>query len=171
MSGADGHRPKKFSSHWLPWVLLVVVLVVALVVGAGSSGRPSLTERTRAVAETVRCPQCTDKSMAASDAPTSVAGKKEIRRQLAAGRTPDEVRAWFSDRYGADILLTPSRRGIEGLIWAIPVVAFVVAAAVLAAAFLRWRRIDPEEVDDDARDKVAAALDELHRDPDRARTP
>ena len=171
MSPEEGRGPKKFSSHWLPWVLLMAVLVVALVVGAGPSGRPSLTERTRAVAETVRCPQCTDKSMAASDAPTSVAGKKEIRRQLAAGRTPDQVRAWFADRYGADILLTPSRRGIEGLIWAIPVVAFVVAAAVLAAAFLRWRRTDPEPIDDDARDKVAAALAEMHRDPDGARTP
>lgn len=164
-------KPGKFSSHWMPWLLLVVVLVVALVVGAKASGQPSLTERTRSVAETVRCPQCTDKSMAASDAPTSVAGKKEIRRQLAAGRSPDEVRAWFADRYGNDILLTPARRGIEGLIWAIPVVAFVVAAAVLAATFLRWRRSDAEPVSDEDRDTVAAALDELHRDGPGPHTP
>lgn len=162
---------RKFSSHWLPWVLLAVVLAVALVVGSGSDGQPSLTERTRAVAETVRCPECTDKSMAASDAPTSVAGKKEIRRQLAAGRSADEVRAWFADRYGADVLLTPSRQGVEGLIWAIPVVAFVVAAAVLAAAFIRWNRGGSDTVTDAERAKVAAALDDLHHADDGANTP
>lgn len=162
---------RKFSSHWLPWVMLVAVLAVALVVGSGSGGQASLTERTRSVAETVRCPECTDKSMAASDAPTSVAGKKEIRRQLAAGKSADEVRAWFADRYGADVLLTPSRSGIEGLIWAIPVVTFIVAAAVLAAAFLRWKRTSSEAVSAEDRDKVAAALEDLHHGADQTNTP
>lgn len=153
-------RRTRFSSQLLPWILAVVVLAVALVVGSRPTGQSNLTDRTRAVAETVRCPECTDKSMAASDAPTSVAGRTEIRRQLEAGRTPDEIRAWFADRYGDDILLTPSRRGLEGLIWAIPVVAFVVAAAVLGAAFVRWRRTGADTLTDADRNKVAAALGE-----------
>lgn len=153
---------REFSSSPLPWVLLVVVLAVALAVGAKSTAKPSLTERTLAVSATIRCPQCTDKSMAASDAPTSVAGRNEIRRQLAAGRTPDEIRAWFADRYGADILLTPSRQGVEGLIWAIPVVAFVIAASVLAAAFVRWRRLGSAGVTEADQAKVDEALAALH---------
>lgn len=163
-------RSGSFSAHWLPWALLIVVLAVALAVGGRSAGRPSLTERTLDVAATVRCPECTDKSMAASDAPTSVAGRAEIRRQLEAGRTPDEIRAWFADRYGDDILLTPSRQGLEGLIWAIPVVAFVIAAAVLGAAFVRWNRREADAVSDDDRRKVTAALADLHDDDgDRGR--
>lgn len=156
----SSHR--RFSSHWLPWVLLVAVLGVALVVGGRTTAKPTVSERTLAVAATVRCPQCTDKSMAASDAPTSVAGRNEIRRQIEAGRTPDEIRGWFAARYGSDILLTPSRRGLEGLIWAIPVIAFVLAAAVLAAAFVRWNRLSPDSATDDERRKVDAALAGLH---------
>lgn len=150
-------RTRRFSSTWLPWVLLLVVLGVALVVGGRSSGQPTLDERTLSVAETLRCPECTDKSMAASDAPTSMAGRDEIRRQLEAGRTPDQIRAWFAGRYDDDILLTPSRRGVEGLIWALPVVAFVVAAGVLAAAFLRWRRVETRRLSDADRRRVDAA--------------
>lgn len=153
---------RRFSSHWLPWVLLVAVLAVALIVGGRAEATPSVSERTLSVAATIRCPQCTDKSMAASDAPTSVAGRNEIRRQIEAGRTPDEIRTWFADRYGSDILLTPSRRGIEGLIWAIPVIAFVLAAAVLAAAFVRWNRLSPDPLTDDERHKVEVALAGLH---------
>ncbi len=125
------------------------MLIAALVVGSRPHQQPSLTERTRSVASTMRCPECTDKSMAASDAPTSVASRAEIRRQLAAGRSPDEVRGWFSDRYGASILLTPQRSGIDGLVWALPVVGFVVAAAALAAVFLRWRRRGGDDLSDD----------------------
>lgn len=158
-TGSDRH----FSAHWLPWALLFGVLAVALVVGSGASGAKSLTEQTRDVAATVRCPECTDKSMAASDAPTSIAGRTEIRRQLVAGKSPDEIRAWFADRYGDDILLTPARRGIEGLIWAVPVVAFVIAAAVLAAAFVRWSRRDTDILSVEDRDRVEAARDVLHR--------
>ena len=112
----------------------------------------------------VRCPECTDKSMAASDAPTSVASRGEIRRQLEAGKSPNEVRGWFESRYGATILLTPQRRGIEGLIWAVPVVAFVVASAVLAAVFARWRRSSLQDLSDDDRQLVDAARAESRED-------
>lgn len=148
---------RRFSSTWLPWGLLVVVLAITLAVGAKPGSRPDITERTLSVAATLRCPECTDKSMAASDAPTSVASRNEIRRQLEAGRTPDQIRSWFAGRYGDDILLTPSGRGVEGLIWALPVVAFVIAAAVLAAAFLRWRKVGSEPPSEEAVRLVADA--------------
>ncbi len=148
---------KSFTRRWLPWALLGAVLVVALAVGGRATSTPSLTERTRSVAQSLRCPECTDKSMAASDAPTSVAGRAEIRRQLVAGKTPSEIRAWFADRYGQDILLTPSRNGVQGLIWAIPVVAFVIASAVLAGAFIRWHRRSSVEVTEEDRRLVESA--------------
>lgn len=151
-------------TRWLPWMLLGLVLVVALVIGGHPKGQPTLDERTRSVAATMRCPECTDKSMAASDAPTSVASRAEILRQLEAGKSPNEVRGWFEARYGATILLTPQRKGIEGLIWAVPVIAFVIASAVLAAVFARWRRISQHELSDDDRLLVDAARTAAHED-------
>ena len=151
-------------TRWLPWMLLGLVLVVALVIGATPKKQPTLDERTRAVAATMRCPECTDKSMAASDAPTSVASRNEIRRQLEAGKSPNEVRGWFEARYGATILLTPQRSGIEGLIWAVPVIAFVIASAVLAAVFARWRRTSQHELSDDDRQLVDQARTATHED-------
>ena len=151
-------------TRWLPWALLGLVLVVALAVGATPKKQPTLDERTRAVAATMRCPECTDKSMAASDAPTSIASRNEIRRQLEAGKSPNEIRGWFEARYGATILLTPQRSGIEGLIWAVPVIAFVIASAVLAAVFARWRRTSQHELSDDDRQLVDQARTATHED-------
>ncbi len=150
--------PERGVTRWLPYALLLAVLIAALAIGASGGGPRSLEDRTRSVAATLKCPECTDKSMAASDAPTSVAGRAEIRRQLEAGRSPSEIRSWFEERYGATMLLTPKRSGVEGLIWVLPVVAVVIAGAALAALFVRWRRDTSDEVTDDDRDRVARAL-------------
>lgn len=151
--------------RWLPYGLAAVVVIVALVVGSHRSAPPTLDERVRSVAATIKCPECTDKSMAASDAATSVAGRTEIRRQLKAGRTPSEVRSWFVARYGASILLTPGRSGIESLIWILPVVVLILGAAGLTALFLRWRHSGEVVVSDEDLDLVTRARSDGKRVP------
>jgi cytochrome c-type biogenesis protein CcmH len=129
--------------RWGPYLLLAVVLVVALAVGASRTPGKNLSERTQAIAATIKCPQCTDESMATSNAPTSVAGRAEIARRLRAGQTSAQIRAFFASRYGDTILLTPKSTGFDSLIWILPVIVLVVGFAGLTAAFLRWRRLTP----------------------------
>ena len=129
--------------RWGPYVLLAVVLVVALAVGASRQPKKNLSERTQEVAATLKCPQCTDESMATSNAPTSVAGRAEIARRLKAGQSSAEIRAFFASRYTDSILLTPKGSGFDALIWILPVIVLVVGFAGLTAAFVRWRRLAP----------------------------
>jgi cytochrome c-type biogenesis protein CcmH len=87
------------------------------------------------LAAEIRCPDCTGVSVA--DSPTRPAA--EIRRQieelLAEGRTPDEVRQHFVDRYGEWILLAPR----PAIAWLLPALALVAGIAILVA-WLRPRR-------------------------------
>jgi len=129
--------------RWGPYVLLGVVLVVALAIGASRQPKKNLSERTQAIAATIKCPQCTDESMATSNAPTSVAGRAEIARRLQAGQSSAEIRAFFASRYGDSVLLTPKGSGFDALIWILPVIVLVVGFAGLTAAFVRWRRLAP----------------------------
>ncbi|HVX19548.1 MAG TPA: cytochrome c-type biogenesis protein CcmH [Acidimicrobiales bacterium] len=143
---------------WLPWGLLAIAVVVLLVIGAQPRHHLSLDERTDRVARTIKCPACTDESVATSDAPVSRAARKLIRQQLAAGRSPDQIRAYFVSRYDRSILLTPSRSGFDSLVWILPVVVGLLGAGGLGLAFWRWRQRDPAAVSDDDRALVAAAL-------------
>jgi cytochrome c-type biogenesis protein CcmH len=93
-----------------------------------------------AVAETIKCPTCRSQSAADSDAPASQAIRAEILRRIDAGDSDDEIRDYFASRYGEQILLTPRSSGAVGLVWILPVVGLVAAAAGLTWAFLRWRR-------------------------------
>jgi cytochrome c-type biogenesis protein CcmH len=138
-------------------VLLAVVLVVALAVGASRTPKKNLSERTQAIAATIKCPQCTDESMATSNAPTSVAGRAEIARRLEAGQSSAEIRAFFASRYGDSVLLTPKGSGFDALIWILPVIVLVVGFAGLTAAFVRWRRLAPAAPTADDRELVDEA--------------
>lgn len=61
-----------------------------------------------------------------------------MREQLAAGRSPDEVKAYFVDKYGEWILLRPKAQGWNMLVYVLPLVALLIGAAVIARATRRW---------------------------------
>lgn len=145
----------------IAWGALLVVLAVALYVGSRPANNETTLDRVHKVAATLKCPQCTDESMATSNAPTAVAGRKEIQRRLEAGESPDEIRAFFVSTYGKRLLLNPQRSGVDGLVWVIPVVATLVAVAALALVFARWRRMQPADaLSDDERELVEDAVRE-----------
>lgn len=125
----------------LSYLAMAVVAVVALAVGTLDDGPARATEdRVEAIAATVRCPQCAGQSAANSDAASARAIRSEIAERLDDGQSADEIRAYFASTYGDEILLTPPATGVGSLVWVLPVVATVVAAAGLAFAFVRWRR-------------------------------
>jgi cytochrome c-type biogenesis protein CcmH len=126
--------------HRLSWVGAIAVLAVALLVGAQGSGPPETpARRALRLAGDFRCPSCRDLSAAQSDAPTARTLRDEILKLVEAGRTDGEIRAEVVNRFGSDILLKPPATGVAGLVWVLPVVAFVAAVAGLAFAFRRWR--------------------------------
>lgn len=140
------------------WLAMAVVLAAALVAGSGSRGPRTDEERARAIEATVKCPICRSQSVATSGTQISVDIRAVIRRRLAAGQSDDQVRAALAQQYGQDIQLNPPASGIAGLVWALPVAAFVVALGGLALAFRHWRRPVTASASDADAELVEAAL-------------
>lgn len=146
--------------RWAPWAALLVVLAVALGIGARSgSGDRTPEQRTESIASRVRCPVCQGLSVAQSKSGAARAIYEEIDRQVTDGRSDDEVLAYLVSRYGDGILLRPPANGISGLVWAVPVVALVAGFGALAVAFRRWRPAPVRPPSDDDRRLVAEALE------------
>jgi cytochrome c-type biogenesis protein CcmH len=144
---------------WLGWTVLLAVLAALLVVGATrASGPRTQAERIDAVARTIRCPTCAGESVYESKAASAENIRSEIARQVAAGRTDDEIRLFLSERYGSDVLLVPSATGVGAVVWALPVALTVLALGGLVVVFRRWRRDEPPGVTADDRALVEAAL-------------
>jgi len=112
------------------------------VVDSGAPRRTSpdsaLESLTRHVAAQLRCPVCQGLSLADSPSELALEMKDVVRNQLAAGRTPDEVKAYFVAKYGEWILLEPPRRGVNLLAYLLPAVALIGGLGVIWLALRRW---------------------------------
>ena len=153
-----GSRP--WRTRLVLWGLMGVLAVGAIAVGWGSDPTEGTSDdRLFHLSEQMRCLQCTGESVANSQAPIAVQMRDEIRRQMARGRTNDEILSWFShpDRYGERVLLNPSGRGLTALIWVLPVVVGAGLLAGLAVVFSRARRRNVDLTASDEDEALAAA--------------
>jgi cytochrome c-type biogenesis protein CcmH/NrfF len=127
-----------------PWIAAAVGLVLLFVVIVAATSDPA-NER------------IADSPLLGKAAPAAQAIRTEIRRRIDAGQSRREIEAYLEGRYGSDILLTPPSSGIGGLVWVLPVVAIVGAAAGLGVALRRWSRRSLEHPTDEDRALVERA--------------
>ena len=125
---------------WARVAIPLVVLAVALVIGSGAfdSGPPTVAERASAIEANVRCPSCTDVSVAESNATTAIAVRHQIQSMVAAGRSTADIDQALVAEYGETILLVPPDAGGVPLIYVVPLVLGAAALAGVGVVF--WRR-------------------------------
>ena len=144
--------------RWGPWLLLGVVLVAALAIGTQrAGGSRTEAQRVQHIAAQLRCPVCQGETVADSNALISKDIRGVIQQQVAAGVSDRQVVAFIVHQYPGT-LLVPQAKGVGIIVWALPVLAFVVAAAALTAAFVRWRSHPGVSVTDADRELVERAL-------------
>jgi cytochrome c-type biogenesis protein CcmH len=102
------------------------------------SNDPALEEKTRLVASQLRCPVCQGNSI--QDSPSELAQEMKgvVRDQLASGKTPDEVKQYFIQKYGEWILLEPKASGFNLVVYLLPIVMIGGGALVIWRAVKKW---------------------------------
>ena len=130
------------------WIVMAALAVALLIAGATRSRGPSSqSERARAIGVTIKCPVCGGETVADAKASVAQAMREVIARELASGKTDDQVRAVIERQY-PDTQLVPPKSGIASLVWVLPVAVFVIGGAALARAFRRWRSDDDDSLDE-----------------------
>jgi cytochrome c-type biogenesis protein CcmH len=97
-----------------------------------------LDARAAEVAGELRCPVCRNQSVLESNAELSREMQGVVRERLAAGETPEEVKAYFVSRYGEWILLQPEARGINLLVYGLPGIALVLGFFLARNRLRKW---------------------------------
>ena len=135
-----GQRTRWVRSRRLGWGLALVALAVLLTYGSlDDRSAPSDAERAAAIARSLRCPQCAGESVAESNVSVAREIRADIARRVDAGQSDEQISAAYAALYGDAILLTPPARGIGSLVWIVPAIVGLTAAAGLGLAFRRWR--------------------------------
>ena len=92
------------------------------------------------VASQLRCVVCQSLSVADSPSETAHEMKDIIRERLAAGESPEQVRAYFVEKYGNWILLSPPRQGFSLLVWVVPFAGLGLGLILVLLVVRRWSR-------------------------------
>jgi cytochrome c-type biogenesis protein CcmH len=98
----------------------------------------ALEARTSAVASQLRCPVCQGLSIQDSPSELAQSMRSLVRDQLAEGKSPDQVKAYFVSKYGEWILLSPPPHGFNLLAYVVPVLIVLGGGALIALAVRRW---------------------------------
>jgi cytochrome c-type biogenesis protein CcmH len=137
----------------LAWV--AACLCVALTAGAvdiDAMPTPQLQQRYDALTHELRCMQCQNQSIA--DSPVGLASdlRRDVREQLLAGKTDDEIRTAMVARYGNFILFRPPFERGTAWVWIAPFVLLLVGAFVTVRIVRQRSRMvanDPSDPDKD----------------------
>ena len=99
-----------------------------------------LEARTAEVAAQLRCPVCQGLSIQDSPSELSQQMRSVVKDQLRAGKSPDEVKAYFISKYGEWILLEPKPKGFNVLVYAMPILLVAVGLGWIVLAVRKWTR-------------------------------
>ena len=119
---------------------LVAVLALLSVACQGSNVELSMEERAQALGKQLMCPVCPSETIDQSQVELAKQMRAIVRERLADGESEQEIKTFFVDRYGDDVLAAPPARGFNIVVWVIAGLALPIAAAILILALKIMRR-------------------------------
>lgn len=101
---------------------------------------PGLDARARAISDQLRCPVC--RGVPISESPSSFAQDMMgvVREKLKAGETDEQILAYFVAHYGEWVLLKPKPKGLNLMIWILPLAILVGGCGIIFFAVRRWTK-------------------------------
>ena len=143
-----------------------LILLLPLLAWAAPPPGSVNEDTVREIAAQLRCVVCQNLSVA--DSPSEMANQMRgiIRERLQAGHTPEQVVAYFVDKYGEWILLSPRPHGFNLLIWVLPFAGIAVGLVAILLLVRRWSRRAAsapaaEAIDPATRERIRREMAEL----------
>src|SRR6266567_4517337 len=139
--------------------LVICFATVALAKEAKPAEDPQIEQRMKNLTEQLRCLVCQNETLADSRADLAEDLRKEIREQMKAGKSDQEIIAFLTQRYGDFVLYKPPVKATTYLLWFGPFVLLFAGTGVLYR-YLKHRRelIDEKPLTADERKRAEEIL-------------
>jgi cytochrome c-type biogenesis protein CcmH len=98
---------------------------------------PRQEEQALALMDSIRCVVCQGQPVSGSDAPIAGDMRRIIRERIAAGESPEAVRAWLIGKYGDWVSYKPVLQPATAPLWLIPLLALALGIALVVRRFKR----------------------------------
>jgi cytochrome c-type biogenesis protein CcmH len=151
---------------------LLALLIALSTVAPVRAAEPQPTDQDRAtqsravrLEEQLRCLVCQNQTIADSNADLAVDLRRQVREQIAAGRTDDEIIAFMTSRYGDFVLYRPPLKATTVLLWAGPALLLVGGALLLVRVVRERRATAPQPLSAEERERAERLLRDRESGP------
>jgi cytochrome c-type biogenesis protein CcmH/NrfF len=134
------------ASLWLLLLGLMLVCPSSLAgISPGTEGDQALELRVQALAAELRCLVCQNQSLADSHADLALQLKDQVREQLRAGRSEQQVMDYMTERYGDFVRYRPRMTASTALLWAGPFLLLLAGIALFLRELRQRARAQREQ--------------------------
>ncbi len=138
-------RLRKVTSATILLLLAICFAPSSIAKEAQPNEDPQIEQRMRVLTEQLRCLVCQNETLADSRADLAEDLRKEIREQMKAGKSDQEIIAFLTQRYGDFVLYKPPVKSTTYLLWFGPFALLIVGTAALFRFVKRRREIIHEQ--------------------------
>ena len=121
------------------FVMLISLAAPALAKEAKPVEDPQIEKRMQGLTQQLRCLVCQNETLADSRADLAEDLRKEIREQMKAGKSDQEILAFLTQRYGDFVLYNPPMKATTYLLWFGPFV-LLFGGTLLLYRYVKHRR-------------------------------
>lgn len=114
---------------------------------------PALQARYERLAGELRCLKCQNETI--KDSGAQIAGdlRRELREQIQAGKSDEEILQFLTDRYGDFVRYRPPLSPRTALLWAAPILLLLGAVTSAVVVILRRSRLPISDTPDESEAK------------------
>lgn len=131
------------------WLLAGIAIAIDR---APAFEEPALQARYEMLTRQLRCLVCQNETIADSNATLAADLRRELREQIAAGRSDADILKFMTDRYGTFVLYKPPFEPRTWLLWSAPILLLLIAFVSAGIVILRRSRAPDANLPDDTED-------------------
>ena len=106
---------------------------------------PPPDDAVNAIAEQMYCPVCEGVPLDACETRACQQWREDIRDRLARGWTDEQIKAYFVEQYGIQVLEAPPAQGFSLLVYLVPAGGLLVGAFLLGKTIYGWTHSGQDE--------------------------
>jgi cytochrome c-type biogenesis protein CcmH len=149
---------RTLASLTLALLIAAVPLAAAAADAIPTEQDPVAAARAVKLSEKLRCLVCQNQSIAESNAELALDLRRQIREQIAAGKTDQQIVDYMVARYGDFVLYEPPIKATTVLLWMGPGLLMLIGFVILARTLRARRRLAEEPPLSAAEHERAAGL-------------
>ena len=132
-------------------IILLFIFSSSLLAGTATplAKDPALEARLKAMSQELRCLVCQNSTLADSDAPLAEDLRNEIRGQMRAGKTDEQITDYLVERYGDFVRYRPPVNKATAILWFGPFLLLLIGGFVLYRVLKKQAREGAIQAEDE----------------------